>query len=168
MKKDVKKSSLKSKLKLLIVTGLAIAAISTITIGISGIKSAQAEEWKGDEIKQTYVFGETLKVPDYVLNINGKELKTTSVVEFPDGTNYGETEVRLSQAGEYEIKYMATVGDKIYVKKFDFNVEYTAYNIGSADSSVEYGKYTEFESNSSGLIVRLAREIGRASCRERV
>ena len=37
MKKDVKKSSLKSKLKLLIVTGLAIAAISTITIGISGI-----------------------------------------------------------------------------------------------------------------------------------
>lgn len=157
MKKDVKKSSLKSKLKLLIVTGLAIAAISTITIGISGIKSAQAEEWKGDEIKQTYVFGETLKVPDYVLNINGKELKATSVVEFPDGTNYGETEVRLSQAGEYEIKYMATVGDKIYVKKFDFNVEYTAYNIGSADSSVEYGKYTEFESNSSGLIVRLAR-----------
>ena len=137
MKKDVKKSSLKSKLKLLIVTGLAIAAISTITIGISGIKSAQAEEWKGDEIKQTYVFGETLKVPDYVLNINGKELKATSVVEFPDGTNYGETEVRLSQAGEYEIKYMATVGDKIYVKKFDFNVEYTAYNIGSADSSVE-------------------------------
>ena len=32
MKKDVKKSSLKSKLKLLIVTGLAIAAISTIIL----------------------------------------------------------------------------------------------------------------------------------------
>ena len=63
MKKDVKKSSMKSKLKLLIVTGLAIAAISTITIGISGIKSALAEEWKGDEIKQTYVLAKPLKFP---------------------------------------------------------------------------------------------------------
>ena len=104
MKKDTKNRSLKNKLKLFAVTALAFTAISAAAIGVVGIEKAHAEEWKGGEIKQNYVFGETLKVPDYVLSVNGKELKTTSVVEFPDGTNYGSDEVRLSQAGKYGVK----------------------------------------------------------------
>lgn len=157
MKKDTKNKSLKNKLKLFAVTALAFTAISAAAIGVVGIEKAHAEEWKGGEIKQNYVFGETLKVPDYVLSVNGKELKTTSVVEFPDGTNYGSDEVRLSQAGKYGVKYMAVDGGKIYVKTFDFNVGYTAYSMGGAESSAVYGKYTEFDANSEGLQVRLAK-----------
>lgn len=157
MKKEIKNKSFKSKLKFFAVTAFAIAAVSAAAMGAVGIKSARAEEWKGGEIKQSYVFGETLKVPDYVLSVNGKELKATSVVEFPDGTNYGSDEVRLSQAGEYGVKYMATDGGKIYVKTFGFNVGYTAYNMNGAESLAEYGKYTEFEANSEGLKVRLAK-----------
>ena len=157
MKKEIKNKSFKSKLKFFAVTAFAIAAVSAAAMGAVGIKSARAEEWKGGEIKQSYVFGETLKVPDYVLSVNGKELKATSVVEFPDGTNYGSDEVRLSQAGEYGVKYMATDGGKIYVKTFGFNVGYTAYNMSGAESLAEYGKYTEFEANSEGLKVRLAK-----------
>ena len=84
MKKSTKNKSLKNKLKLFAVTALAFAAISATTIGVAGIEKAYAEEWKGGEIKQNYVFGETLKVPEYVLSVNGKQLKATSVVEFPD------------------------------------------------------------------------------------
>ena len=76
MKKDTKNKSLKNKLKLFAVTALAFTAISAAAIGVVGIEKAHAEEWKGGEIKQNYVFGETLKVPDYVLSVNGKELKT--------------------------------------------------------------------------------------------
>ena len=126
MKKSTKNKSLKNKLKLFAVTALAFAAISATTIGVAGIEKAYAEEWKGGEIKQNYVFGETLKVPEYVLSVNGKQLKATSVVEFPDGTNFGSDEVCLSQAGKYGVKYMAIDGGKIYVKTFDFNVGYTA------------------------------------------
>lgn len=157
MKKEIKSKSIGNKLKLFAVTAFAIAAVSAATAGFAGTDRAYAEEWKGDEIKQNYVFGETLKVPDYVLSVNGKELKATSVVEFPDGTNYGSDEVRLSQAGEYGVKYMATDGDKIYVKTFGFNVGYTAYDMSGGESSAEYGKYTEFEANSEGLNVRLAK-----------
>ncbi len=157
MKKSTKNKSLKNKLKLFAVTALAFAAISATTIGVAGIEKAYAEEWKGGEIKQNYVFGETLKVPEYVLSVNGKQLKATSVVEFPDGTNFGSDEVCLSQAGKYGVKYMAIDGGKIYVKTFGFNVGYTAYNMSGAESLAEYGKYTEFEANSEGLKVRLAK-----------
>mgnify|MGYP000077202458 FL=1 len=157
MKKSTKNKSLKNKLKLFAVTALAFAAISATTIGVAGIEKAYAEEWKGGEIKQNYVFGETLKVPEYVLSVNGKQLKATSVVEFPDGTNFGSDEVCLSQAGKYGVKYMAIDGGKIYVKTFDFNVGYTAYSMSGTESSAVYGKYTEFEANSEGLQVRLAK-----------
>ena len=78
MKKEIKNKSFKSKLKFFAVTAFAIAAVSAAAMGAVGIKSARAEEWKGGEIKQSYVFGETLKVPDYFLSVNGKELKATS------------------------------------------------------------------------------------------
>ena len=147
----------KSKIKIAVISALAFSAVSAMAIGATSMKNAVAEEWRGEEIKQNYVYGDTLDVPDYVVNVNGKELTAESVVEFPDGTNYGSDSVRLSQAGKYTVKYMAADGGKIYVKSFDFNVDYTAYTLNSAESSAEYGTYTEFGANSEGLKVRLAK-----------
>ena len=154
------KNKIKNKnhgIKTAAITAFALTAVSAAAIGVCGIKSAFAEEWNGGEIKQNYVYGETFKVPDYVLNVNGKELKATAAVECPDGTVYGSDEVRLSQAGRYGVKYVAADGGKIYVKTFEFSVDYTAYSMGGEGSSAKYGKYTEMDANSEGLKVRLAK-----------
>ena len=154
------KNKIKNKnhgIKTAAITAFALTAVSAAAIGVCGIKSAFAEEWNGGEIKQNYVYGETFKVPDYVLSVNGKELKATAVVECPDGTIYGTSEVKLAQAGKYGVKYMVTDGGKIFIKTFEFSVGYTAYTTGGEASSAKYGKYTEMEANSEGLNIRLAK-----------
>jgi len=156
MKESITKNA---KLKAITILSLCFA-VAVFFAGLSAFsadgKKVYAEEWKGDVLKANYAYGETIRIPDYSLILNGKTLNSVAVVRFPDGTNFRGNEITLGMAGRYVVKYTATDNDKVYTKSFNFDVSYNGWNAGK-DSETKYGSYTEFGADSMGLNVRLAK-----------
>ena len=116
-----------------------------------------AENWQGGELDNKYLYGTTLDVPAASVEVNGVTVAATASVTYPNGLTVTGENVKLNQAGIYTVTYRAVVDGTHCVEQKTFSVEDKAYFVQSEESSVEYGKYTAFGSNTTGLKVRLAR-----------
>ena len=96
-------------------------------------------------------------MPAASVEVNGVTVAATASVTYPNGLTVTGENVKLNQAGIYTVTYRAVVDGTHCVEQKTFSVEDKAYFVQSEESSVEYGKYTAFGSNTTGLKVRLAR-----------
>lgn len=141
----------------------SILATLCITAAVGGVALAKQEpivtyaaEWQVGEIEKSYLYGASFEVPDAEVVINGKTVKAAATVTYPDGLTTTADNVQLNQAGVYTVTYRAVVDGTHYVEHKEFSVVNRSYLVQDEKSSATYGKYTQYDANSEGLLVRLA------------
>ncbi len=149
------------KKKLWITSLLAALSVSAAAGGITLAKQQDvvttdaAEVWTVDDINDCS-YGGWFDVPVAEVEVGGEKVAATATVTYPDGVTVTGDRVALNQAGVYTITYRAQVGSIHCVEEKKFTVENSAYTFQNEKSSAEYGTYTQYEANSTGLKVRLA------------
>lgn len=121
---------------------------------------AENAVWSSAPVSQSaYVRGAEFTVPERTVNIDGTDVKASAVLIFPDGDATSADKVTLSQAGKYTIRYTAAASGKTVADAVTFDVVDNLYSVGTAFSSVSYGKWTpsnpDYEISTAGLMVRL-------------
>jgi len=149
MKKKLWLTSLLAALSITVAAGVTFAEEQTVA-------PMAAENWQAVEMDKTYVYGTSFEVPAREVEVGGQKVAATATVTLPDGLVLSTATIPLSQPGKYTVTYRAVVGDVHCVKEESFLVENKGYFVQTEKSSVEYGTYTNYGANSSGLLVRLA------------
>ena len=144
------------KKKLWITSLLAALSVSAAAGGITLAKQQDvvttdaAEVWTVDDINDCS-YGGWLDVPAAEVEVGGEKVSATATVTYPDGVTVTGDRVALNQAGVYTITYRAQVGSIHCVEEKKFTVENSIYTFQNEKSSAEYGTYTQYEANSTGL-----------------
>lgn len=161
-----------SRNRILCFAALAVC-IATAAVGMVGYSAhnagvgdfsvspvAEIAVWSSAPVSQSaYVRGAEFTVPERTVNIDGTDVKASAVLIFPDGDATSADKVTLSQAGKYTIRYTAAASGKTVADTVTFDVAESLYSVGTAFSSVTYGKWTPSDGSNistSGLMVRLA------------
>ena len=118
--------------------------------------SANAAVWSEVDIAEVYAYGDTFEVPERTLTVGSTEVRALHTVSFPGGGAVRGKSVKLSETGNYTVRYYANIGKDQYSTEEKFTVQGFGYKADSEESSVLYGNYTEFGADSTGLIVKLA------------
>lgn len=137
----------------MIIILLCVAICSTVTVFAVG---ANAAVWSEVNIAEFYAYGDTFAVPERTLTVGTNTVKALHTVSFPSGDAVRGKSVKLSEMGNYTVRYYASIGKEQYSDEKSFTVQGFGYGVNSAESSVAYGRYTEFGADSTGLIVKLA------------
>lgn len=150
------------KKKLWITSLLAALSITAAAGGVALAKEQPlvtdaAENWQVGTIDNSYAYGTSFEVPAATVEVGGETVEATATVTYPSGLTVVTQNIPLNQAGKYTVTYRAVVGDMHCVEEKTFNVVNKSYLVQSESSSVTYGKYTKYGSNSNGLQVRLAK-----------
>lgn len=120
------------------------------------VVSATSVTWSEVDIAEIYAYGEVFDVPERTLTVGSNTVKAFHTVTFPSGDAVREKSVNLRETGDYTVRYYANIGKDQYSSEESFTVQGFGYGVYSDESSVTYGRYTEFGADSTGLIVKLA------------
>lgn len=120
------------------------------------VVSATSVTWSEVDIAEIYAYGEVFDVPERTLTVGSNTVKAFHTVTFPSGDAVREKSVKLRETGDYTVRYYANTGKDQYSSEESFTVQGFGYGVNSDESSVTYGRYTEFGADSTGLIVKLA------------
>lgn len=142
------------KHKLTIIFILLCMAICS-TIAVVAV-SASSVAWSDVDIAEIYAYGEIFDVPERTLTVGSDTVKAFHTVTLPSGDAVREKSVKLGETGNYTVRYYANIDKEQYSVEESFTVQGFAYGKKSDESSVTYGRYTEFGADSTGLIVKLA------------
>lgn len=148
-----------AKNKILVIALTAAFVLSAfLFITAIGFKSANAEVGAtvDGEIKSEYAFGDELDIPGCVFEKNGKEVKGTYSLQFPDGEESFEKKVTLGQSGIYVLRYIAAIDGAVCTKELKFSVSGKLATYKNDKTSVSYGLCTDLGANSEGLMLKIA------------
>lgn len=150
-------TNLKRKSKYIFVFILLICvSIPLIFVGTTGLVNAEPSVSVSKEISQGYAFGDEFTVPDCTFTVGGESKKGEHSLRFPDGRYETENVTTLNQSGNYLLKYVATIGKKVYTKEYAFKVGSKLATYNNEKTSISYGKTTHLGANSTGLNVKIA------------
>ena len=142
-----------------------LAALSGVCIflGALSLKDASVKQAAGEiavemgqELSAEYAFGDVFTLPACTFTKDGKTAQGVASLQYPDGTQTGEAEVTLNQGGNYVLRYLANIDEKVYTKEYSFKVYGRLASYKSEKTSMEYGVCTHLGANSEGLTVRIA------------
>lgn len=149
MKKKIWLASILAAATLFTAGGVAL-------IGNDATTNVVAEEWSVQgEIESSYAYGEEFFVPDATVSVGGSQVNATFAVKYPNGNVTRERNFFLTQAGTYTVTYYATANGTHYSEEKTFTVENKSYFVNNDYSSASYGSYTEYGSNSKGILTRI-------------
>ena len=118
--------------------------------------------WTESDFKSEYDYGSHFTVPARTVTVDGKSVKATSVLQFPDGGATRLTSVTLDMSGVYCLRYTAIVDGVPYYDEYKFTVIEPLFGLSGEKSSFTYGKWDALAAGSpldvttSGLLVSLA------------
>lgn len=173
MKKIYKERIMVFKKKLFLGLMLGLVSVISLTLALffmlspNSAKKAFAEDWKlvtGEtELEESYNQGESITIPKRTLTIEGGSTVDASYsVEFPSGSTTSQSEISLSEVGNYSVYYYAKVNEKIYYMdpvSFLVKAKGLVFADSSLGSSMYYGEYQGQgpKPSTEGLFVRLAK-----------
>ena len=152
---------MKKKFKYLVAA--ALASVCTVCVTVASATVGADSGWETVEIQESYLIGSDFTVPTRNFNVGGKDVAATATLVYPNGTATKATNISLSQAGLYQIKYTALNGGDAYADTLSFKVEDKAFGATSKNSSVSYERvqrefpacYKNAEFDKTGVMVRL-------------
>ena len=142
-----------------------LAALSGVCIfvGALSVKDASIKQAAGEiavemgqELSAEYAFGDVFTLPACTFTKDGKSAQAVASLQYPDGTQTGKAEVTLNQGGNYVLRYLAKIDEKVYTQEYSFKVYGRLASYESEKTSMEYGLCTHLGANSEGLMVRIA------------
>lgn len=110
------------------------------------------------DILTQYDLGQEFLIPEAIISYNGQDYEATStILYFPNGTPYTSEKLKLSSIGEYILEYQVVVDGKTVSAAKTFNVNSSAYTLGT-NSILEYSDSLDRITGSSvgGLHLELA------------
>ncbi len=145
-----------SKLKKLLVASLCVALVGAVAVPVTDaiVKASNTLEWSEVNFEEKYVVGDTVNIPERTLDKGGETYSTSITLTYPDGTTTSiqSGDLKLSMAGNYEVKY-ATGKDAGRLSETEsFFVADQLWSVNSSKSSYSYGKVGQ----KDALLVRLA------------
>lgn len=132
-----------------------IALCAIVLVCLFAIIGLNARASADVSFEEYYTYGQTLKIPQKPVTVNGTEYSSEAVVVYPDGTAMRDSSVTLNMSGNYKVEYRVTVGGETYKDVYAFTVKTPLVTLGSRNDSAEYG-YVEGYENVKGLNVRAA------------
>jgi hypothetical protein len=145
-----------------LVCALALSCFSFIIGNTAKAFDATAVTLQADELQSTFVLGDTFNVPQGKLSYGGKDYSADAVVYYPSGDAYLADSLTLDQTGVYSVEYRAVIDGNLVKKTKTFETLESLYTVGSARSSITYGKPVDLgvpfttEQSPAGLCVSLA------------
>ncbi len=144
---------MKRKLAIIFII-LCMAICSMVAVVAAG---ATAAVWSDVDIAEVYAYGDTFEVPERTLTVGGVDVKALFTVTFPSGDVVRGKTVKLSETGNYDVRYYASIGKEQYSDERSFTVYGVGYAVNGSESSLSYDHYTDFGADSTGLLVKLAK-----------
>ena len=156
-------SNVKTKKKKLLSVVLCAALCGTIaTVGAVELLSSKIRPSAEigvnlvEDLEETYAFGDTFTIPACTFVKEDVIADGVPSLQYPDGSQTGELENTLNQSGDYVLRYIATINNKVYTKEYSFTVHGRLASYENAKTSMEYGLNTHLGASSEGLTVRIA------------
>ena len=137
--------------KKLFLTFSLVIMLCCFVFGIYFVSAGNSYSFSGGEIEVDYQKHEMFKVPDAKFGT----FKANYVTTFPSGQKVTDYYFKLTEGGNYQIEYSATVDGKKLTKKVDFTVDTPAYSVEKYQSTAEYGKDNKYNSGNKGIKVSL-------------
>lgn len=130
---------------------LALAAAAFVFLPRHTAKA----ELVGADLATEYAYGTRLTVPQATMVVDGKQLSTESIVNFPSGLSYRNTTVDLNEMGEYTVEYRAQDGGTQYREYKEFSVYRNLFDIeGGIGASASYAP-SPLAPDTQGINVKL-------------
>lgn len=129
-----------SSAKAICLAVLSVIFTVTVLVLLFMPRSTAAEaELQGAELASEYAYGTELNIPQATMTVNGKELSTESIINFPSGISYRRTTVTLNEMGQYTVEYRAEDGGREYREFKTFSVYRNLFDIeGGVGASASY------------------------------
>lgn len=123
----------------LIAALFVLFAFSALMFALLSQNTDARAELLGADLAAEYAYGTELEIPQATLGVNGKQLATESIVNFPGGSSYRKTTVVLNEMGKYTVEYRAQDGDREYREFKTFSVYRNLFDIeGGVGASATY------------------------------
>ncbi len=122
------------------------------------VAAQKCEVTLAEDLKDTYVLGTVLTVPNGKLNYNEQSLDAdTFKVTTPSGVAYAKREIALDEAGKYTVNYYKTVEETLIFGEKTFIVSDKAFSAGE-NTTIAYAEKGSVDKvkNEEGLLVSLA------------
>lgn len=120
------------------------------------LANAQVQVEMSKKLENEYAFGDKFTLPACTFQKGDKSVVGVGSLEFPDGSQNGETEITLNQSGKYVLRYIAIIDEKTYTQEYGFTVYGKLATYGSSKTSVKYGLCTDLGASTRGLMVKIA------------
>lgn len=110
------------------------------------------------ELNDSYNVGQTVQIPDYSFDVNGKTYSAQSVVYYPNGSGIRAKTVNLTEQGLYTVHYFVEVDGKTYSHDVTFKAIANLVAFNTSESEFFYGQTrTSWNTGgTNGLNVRIA------------
>lgn len=141
--------------------GLCLA-LGCLALAVGSVYASSQTTGSSPGVSAYYTVGDTFTVPERTVSVDGQTVTAASTVIFPDGSATKNTQLTLTQAGLYTVKYAAAA----YADELTFRVRNKAFGTTSANSVVRYETvervfptspgYADSQFNKTGVMVRLA------------
>jgi len=127
-----------------------LAIFAFITLNITSIQATETTELN---IKESYLVGEQIKLPEKVFDESG--IEGNPIIIYPNGTAYSRKEIELSLPGKYELRYDFYKNNKVVNRKqYFFDVNQKTYNvIGDGSVDLENGQLNVSLGEGAKLII---------------
>ena len=138
----------------LLCCSVIFAVCGSVTLASGGVLKRLFGRGDQELFEEYYQYGETVSIPNHLVG-GAESVTSTAVVEYPDGTQTGQKDVLLNQAGKYTVTYNAVSGGQVFTETYSFKVKYPTVT-GVEHSTVYYGTSPYGDaSDTYGLFVGL-------------
>jgi len=150
---------MKKSLKLLCLA-CSIALITGCSAAESVVSFFGGARQQNSALKETYDLYETITIPTHTFKDDSGSATVKGVVIMPDGSSSSVDSLSITQIGQYEVRYSATIGDKNYSYSENFLVKKPLFQYSNATgTSVTYSipQYAKKYTDGKGVYVALAK-----------
>ena len=118
------------------------------------IKRMDAKPLEKTLIASKYMLGEVFSAPSIKLSHGGKEYEAKPYIKFPSGKISENETIKLTEAGAYEVIYLAKCNDVMLSDTYKFVVTNELYSVMGEKSTVYYGTH-EYMPDTKGIITSI-------------
>lgn len=138
-----------------VLTCLAATGMFFVASNVKGSAEIVYEKDE-DKLKDEYVLGESISLPDVSISYNGQTVPCEEkYLIFPDGIAYSQSDYILEHIGKYKAKFYARIEGKTIFAEKDFTVSDKAFSVTTEDSKTEFCDNLLLNTEVSGLKVTL-------------
>lgn len=132
-----------------------VLALGVTAAFLPGVKTGAEANPEALQLKEEYLVGTEITLPDMTFSVGGSEVKAVKTVYYPDGRTFRADKITPDVMGNYTVEYSADTADGYKTETKSFYAYKNLYETAGIKSSVSYG-FHELTPSHAGLMVSLS------------